>query len=301
MALTPPRSSVAASSPNSLGSDAMDESDSDHDDDDVPTKDSNVPYPLDGKYIDARDKARIMAMSQLERETIIGEREEEMNKLRFQAELARRTANMQNDRKRKAPSDEPEDTRKSSRQKVKAKTNDRLEAYKREREQRGQQRQRQDDWRHGRRRSSSADREVGSDLDAEGESEVEWDDHVKPAAREEQPATLMHFETVRVSRGFFSKVCFYPGFEEAMSGSFARVGVGQDSQRRTLYKMAQIKGFAPGKPYVFEGQNGQRLATDQYVIAQHGTVKKEYQFQFLSNQRFTDVCPNPSSFNLMYG
>lgn len=48
-------------------------------------------------------------------------------------------------------------------------------------------------------------------------------------------------------------------------------------------------GFSAGKPYVFEGKNGQRIATDQYVTAQHGSVKKEYQFQFLSNQRFTDT------------
>lgn len=220
----------------------MDESDSDRDDD-VPARDSNVPYPLEGKYVDSKDKARILAMTQLEREAILGQRAEEMSKVQFQAELARRAANMQNDRKRKADSEEPDDSmRKSSRQKVKAKTNDKLEAYKREREQRGQQRQRHDDRRHGRRRSSSADRDGGSDLDAEGESEVEWDDHVKQAPREEQPATLKDFETIRVSRGFFSQVCFYPGFEEAMTGTFSRIGVGQDSQRRTLYKMAQIKG-----------------------------------------------------------
>jgi RNA polymerase-associated protein RTF1 len=51
---------------------------------------------------------------------------------------------------------------------------------------------------------------------------------------------------------------------------------------------ANIPGFSTGKPYVFEGKNGKRIATDQYVIAQHGSVKKDYQFQFLSNQRFTD-------------
>lgn len=50
-----------------------------------------------------------------------------------------------------------------------------------------------------------------------------------------------------------------------------------------------LLGFTTGKPYVFEGKNGKRIATDQYVICQHGTVKKEYQFQFLSNQRFTDT------------
>lgn len=48
-------------------------------------------------------------------------------------------------------------------------------------------------------------------------------------------------------------------------------------------------GFTTGKPYVFEGKNGQKLATDQYVLAQHGTVKKEYNFSYLSNQRFTEA------------
>ncbi|KAB2110561.1 hypothetical protein AG0111_0g1847 [Alternaria gaisen] len=279
-------SSPAASSPNSLGSDAMDESDSDRDDD-VPERAADVPYPLEGKYIDEADKRHILGLSQLDREEILGQRAEEMSSANFKAELARRAANVQNDRKRKASSEDA-DERKSSRPKVQPRKNEKLEAYKREREQRGQQRQRNDDRRSGRRRSSSADRDGGSDVDADGESDVEWDDRVPEKAREEVPATLRDFESVRVGRGFFSEVCFHPGFEEAMTGAFGRVGVGQDAQRRTLYKMAQIKGFSAGKPYVFEGKDGKRVATDQYVIAQHGSVKKDYQFQFLSNQRFSE-------------
>lgn len=46
-------------------------------------------------------------------------------------------------------------------------------------------------------------------------------------------------------------------------------------------------GINTGKPYVFEGKNG-KLATDQYVVAQHGATTKDYQFHFLSNQRFDD-------------
>lgn len=220
----------------------MDESDSDRDDDE-PAHAADVPYPLEGKYIDEADKRRIMGLSQLEREEILGQRAEEMSNANFKAELARRAANVQNDRKRKADSEDPDDTmRKSSRPKVQPRKNEKLEAYKREREQRGQQRQRNDDRRGGRRRSSSADRDAGSDLDADGESDVEWDDRVPEKAREELPATLRDFESVRVGRGFFSEVCFHPGFEEALTGAFGRVGVGQDAQRRTLYKMAQIKG-----------------------------------------------------------
>jgi len=245
MQLTRQSSSPVASSPNSLGSDAMDESDSDGDDE-IPARTAEVPYPLEGKYVDEADKRRIMGLSQLEREEILGQRAEEMSKANFQAELARRAATLQSDRKRKADTEEPDDaTHQSSRPKVQPRKNDKLEAYKREREQRGQQRQRQDD--HRRRRSTSATGGRGSDVDADGESDVEWDDHVPEKAREEPPATLGDVEAVRVGRGFFSEVCFSPGFEEAMVGAFGRVGVGQDASRRTLYKMAQIKGTsAPG-------------------------------------------------------
>lgn len=231
----------------------MDESDSDRDDN-VPVKDSDVPYPLEGKYVDAKDKARINNLPQLERERILGERAEEASRARFMADLAKRAKGREESamspRKRRASSMEPEDSqRKSSRQKVKGRTNDKLEAYKQAREQRGQQRQRQDDRRNGRRRSSSAERlDLGSDLDAEGESEVDYYEHEKEIVREEEPATLRDFESVRMGRGFFAKVCFYPGFDEAMFGTFVRVGTGQDAQHRTLYKMAQIKGMLYRSP-----------------------------------------------------
>ncbi|KAJ8118332.1 hypothetical protein OPT61_g665 [Boeremia exigua] len=277
-------SSPAASSPNSLGSDAMEESDSDRDDE-PPARSADVPYPLEGKYVDEADKRRIMSMSQLDREEILGQRAEEMSRANFTAELARRAANLQNDRKRKVDSEEPEENR---RPKVKARVNDKLEEYKRNREQRGQQRDRDNDRLNDRRRSSSGDRDGASDVDADGESDVEWDDRAPAKVREEVPASLRDFESVRVGRGFFSEVCFYPGFEDAVTGTFGRVGVGQDAQRRTMYKMAQIKGINTGKPYVFEGKNGSKIATDQYVIAQHGSTKKDYQFQFLSNQRFDE-------------
>lgn len=216
----------------------MEESDSDRDDE-PPARATDVPYPLEGKYIDESDKRRIMGMSQLDREEILGQRAEEMSRANFTAELARRAANLQNDRKRKVDSEEPEESR---RPKVKARVNDKLEEYKRNREQRGQQRDRDNDRRNNRRRSSSADRDGASDVDADGESDVEWDDRAPAKVREEVPATLRDFESVRVGRGFFSEVCFYPGFEDAVTGTFGRVGVGQDSQRRTMYKMAQIKG-----------------------------------------------------------
>lgn len=224
----------------------MDESDSDRDDE-PSNRNSDVPYPLEGKYIDSKDKARIQAMTQLEREAILGQRTEEMAKVKFQLDLRRKANEMakhkpDDSRKRGVDSDDDDEVHESRRQTVKSRTNDKLEAYKREREQRDQQRQRHDDRRGARRRSSSGDRDGGSDADADGESDEGYE-AAKSVPREDPPAAVNHFESVRVGRGFFSEVCFYPGFEDAMKGTYARVGAGQDSQRRVIYKMARIIGM----------------------------------------------------------
>ncbi|KAF1977340.1 plus-3-domain-containing protein [Bimuria novae-zelandiae CBS 107.79] len=265
----------------------MDESDSDREDE-PPAREAGVLYPLEGQFIDQRDKQRIMALPQLEREEILGARAEEVSRINFQNELQKRAAlNNNSNKKRKAGSEEPEDARKSSRQ-VKPKRNAALDAYTLAREQKGQQRQRDDDRRRDRHRSGSPGGDGGSDVDAEGEEDVDWDNEPKSPEQQDLPVTLRDVESIRIGRGFFSKVCFWPGFDEAMNGAFGRVGVGQQ-RGQTVYKMAQIKGFQAGKPYVFEGKNGHKIATDQYVICKHGSTQKEYQFQFLSNQRFTDA------------
>ena len=227
----------------------MEESDSDRDDD-PPAREPGTLYPLEGQYIDLKDKQRILSLPQLEREQILGARLEELSRLNFQEELRRRAAT--NNKKRKADSEEPEDSRKSSRQ-VKPKRNAALDAYTQAREQRGQQRQRDDDRRRDRHRSGSPGGD-GSDIDAEGEEDVDWDNDRKSPERQDLPVTLRDVESIRIGRGFFSKVCFWPGFEEAMTGAFGRVGVGQQ-RGQTVYKMAQIKGKLPNTiPWMIANQ-----------------------------------------------
>lgn len=286
--------SSVAPSPNSLGSGAMSESDSDRDDRD--DHGDGVLYPLEGKYIDEKDKANIMAMSQLEREKILGERAEEVESKKFSAELIRRNKQSEREtlkfaekKKRKASTADLEDNqRKSSRQKIK--TSEPLEAYKRERAERGQLRKRQNDRRERERRSQSHDK-VGSDVDAEGESE-ESDGGAKKTQpiHEEPTAVLRDFQRIRIGRTGLADVCFYPGFEKAVNGAFVRVGTGVDHHTgRTLYKMAQIKGFTEGKPYQIEDNMERKYWTDQYVIAQHGNVQKEWPFTYCSNSKFTEA------------
>jgi hypothetical protein len=238
-------SSSAASSPRSLGSAAMDESDSE----DGTDFDHEAPlYPIEGKFRSEADRAEVMAMTEIRREEILAERAAEVERrvqdLQLKKILQQRKREQAgaDKRKRKAAAADldDDDQRKSSRPKVKA--SGPLEAYKREREMKGQQRNRGDERR--RDRSPSRD-DRDSDRDADGDSEVEWDEKPRAAAaaaRDEAPATLRDFERARIGRTNFARVCFYPTFETSIRNCYARVSIGVNRDTGApQYRMAQIK------------------------------------------------------------
>lgn len=280
--------SAAASDVDSLGSGAMDESDSEADAPGEPDDDDEL-FPVEGKFHSEKDRAQIMALPEIEREQIIAERQEQLLRKQQDAQLKRLLVASEREqqkaaekKKRKAgAADLDESPRKSSRARTKPSTA--LESFKREREARLKERERDADRR--KRRSPSA----RSDLNAEGESEVEWDDGARRGLREDISPDIRDFERVRVGRSNFAKVCFYPEFEKAISGCFARVSVGMDQATGTnIYRMAQIKSFAEGKPYQMEGPNGKMFWIDQYAVVAHGKSEKTWPFIATSDGKFTD-------------
>ena len=204
----------------------------------VPTSE----YPLEGKFRDPKDKAAIMAMTEIERENILAERaqaaEEASQTLALRRMLAQREREEAGKKKRKA-GDVDETPRKSTRTKA-TKTNETLEAYKRQREQRGRERRRGEDRKARDRRSPSKD----SDADAEGDSEVEWDDApAKSAPVDQPPADLHDYQRVKIGRLNFPVINFTPGFEEKVVGCFARVNIGINRETgQNTYRMCQING-----------------------------------------------------------
>lgn len=288
----------------------MEESDSDTSPADL---DDEAPlYPIEGKFSSEADRQRIMGMTEIEREEILAERAAEVEKQAQDRQLKRllqarkrEEAQAADKKKRKAGAADLEDgERKSSRQKVKASAP--LEAYKRQRELKGAGRARDVE---ARRDERSPSRDDGySDRDAEGESEVEWDDHPQISApKVEPPAELKDFQRVCVGRSNFAKVCFYPGFDELITGCFARVSIGMNRETgENMYRMTQIKGmlrpsnphiyaqsngspgFKEGKPYQMEGPSGKPFVTDQYALVTHGSSSKEWPFLACSDGRFTD-------------
>ena len=219
-------------------------------------------FPLENKYYSEKDKAEILALSEIKRESILAERAQLHNRklqdLHLRRILQARDQNREGDKKKRkaGPGDLEEGQRKSSRQKTTlggrkvGEPSEAIEELRRRREERkgmrDEQRIREGDERKDRKGRVPVDDRY-SDADADGESEVEWDDG-KPKASDkivlkEQPAELIDFERVRVGRDNFAKVCFYPGFDDAIKNCFARVNFGPDkASGENVYRVAQIKG-----------------------------------------------------------
>lgn len=204
-----------------------------HDDEDAPL------YPLEGKFTSAADRDYVLSLGELKREEILAERAQEVIKRQQDLQLRKALAsnNATNKAKRKAAAADFEDSnRRSTRPRVEKRTA--LDDYREARERKGAERDRVALARDRKDERSPSPR--GSEADADGESEVEW---AEPERKDEPPAEIRDFDRCRVGRSNFAKVCFYPGFEDAIRGCFARVSIGVNRETgQNAYRMTQIKG-----------------------------------------------------------
>ncbi|KAF9894504.1 hypothetical protein FE257_006387 [Aspergillus nanangensis] len=261
-------------------------------------------FPYDKLYYSAKDKQDIMAMPEIQREQILSERAQEVDRHNQDVALRRLLASRERDEarqakknKRKASMANLEDgQRKSSRQKTTlggrkvGETSDAIEAYKRQREQKGKR----DELR---RREPAKDQKARSrddisDEDAEGESEAEWDEGERSPSppKDDPPAELRDIERARVGRSNFAQVCFYPGFDAAISGCYVRVNIGPNRDSgHNEYRVCLIKKFNEGRPYSMEGPNGRAFVTNQYAVLAHGKAEREFPFIACSDSQFSDI------------
>lgn len=244
----------------------MDESDSESDtlqatntngkmDDDDDNK-----YPIDGIYANEAEKEEILAMPELEREQLLARRQEEVDRQRQNTLLRRllktREDDSQSVKKRKASAaDLDESQRKPSRQRTRVggsrvgETSSGIESLRRARaEKNDRQRRREEDRERNKKSHSSRDspgRDVDddSDVDWAGRSRDRFSKSRTPEVKETPLADIRDFERVRLGRSRFARVCFYPGFNEAITGCYVRIALGPGSDGSNVYRMALVKGI----------------------------------------------------------
>ncbi|GAB1215103.1 hypothetical protein ATERTT37_004286 [Aspergillus terreus] len=295
----------AAESHHSLDSASMSESEAASDSEGSAHGEDEGPiFPYDKLYYSAKDKEEIMAMPEIQREQILSERAQEVDRhnqdlalRRLLASREREEARQAKKNKRKASMANLEDgNRKSSRQKTTlggrkvGETSDAIEAYKRQREQKGKR----DELRRREPavKEKSRTRDELSDEDAEGESDAEWDEGERSPSppKDDPPAELRDIQRARVGRSNFAQVCFYPGFDEAISGCYARVNIGPNRDTgQNEYRLCLIKKFTEGRPYSMEGPNGRSFVTNQYAVLAHGKAEREFPFIACSDSPFTEA------------
>ncbi|CAK7272165.1 RNA polymerase-associated protein rtf1 [Sporothrix epigloea] len=312
------------STPNSLQSAPMDESDSDSAADAVSSKHSRAvaataaeededdenKYPIDGMFTSLEEKEDIMNMREVDREQILAERAQEKDRIHQNKLLRQLVSNDEQRKKRSASAADLEDgQRKTSRVRTKlggtkvGETHSAIDTLKNRRAEKSERNRRREENRERRRdrslsRGGRSDRSDDDDDDhysvAGDDSDVEWSKPSKksrsPDPKTSQVAELRDVERVRLSRSRFGQVCFYPGFNEKITGTFVRISIGPDpSTREPVYRMALVKGFAKGKPYAISGPQGQMIVTDQYVLAAHGKAQREWPFLACSDSSFTEA------------
>ncbi|KAL4920995.1 hypothetical protein BDW62DRAFT_175701 [Aspergillus aurantiobrunneus] len=292
------------SAADSLNSASMSESEaaSDSEGSDAGVEDEGPIYPYDKLYHSAQDKKDIMAMPEIQREQILSERAQEVDRHNQDLALRRLLASREKEEARKAKKNKrkasaaslDEGNRKSSRQKTTlggrkvGETSEAIQAYKRQREQKGK---RDELRRVTTTTKDNKSRSRVSDDDAEGESEVEWDDRERSPTppKDDPPAELQDIQRVRVGRTNFAQVCFYPGFEAAIIGCYVRLNVGPNGSGVNEYRLALITNIEQGKKYALEGANGRSFMTDQYAVLAHGKTTRQFPFIACSDSPFTEA------------
>ncbi|KAI9889744.1 MAG: hypothetical protein M1814_005043 [Vezdaea aestivalis] len=296
----------AVSSPDTFHSAPMSQSNTDASDSD----EGEISFPFENQYTSAEDKKRIVGLSEVEREQILAdraaqiEREQQSRTLRQLLKDRERSENKLSEKKKRKADAELEDSqRKTSRQRTNlggrkvGEASAPLEEYKRRREQRGkdnEQRRREDVGKH-----SDDDGQAFSDADADGESDDGWDggkakspgpSKAQVPVVETRPVQLHDFDRIKVGHENFAHVCFFPGFEKAIAGCYARINLGPEKPGgKDIYRMALIKGFTEGRSYAMHPSGKQPFVTNQHVTAAMGKAEKTFPFLAFSMSPFTEA------------
>lgn len=255
------------------------DSDEDMTDDEIPN-----PYPLEGKYKNEKDRTYLEGLAEIERESILFDRSQEMQKFNERKYLARR-ARQQNKEK----------TSLSSRKSARATA---TSARSEKRAKLAQLKQRRD-----KLAKRAAAREAGGlsdeeseaaftdeeDVDEEyglGHGSEEDEDQVKWAASEPKAPKELNVELinrVKVGRAFLAHFCHYPQFAEVIEGCFVRVNIGFNREKQVnIYRLCEVQRVQKSKLYSFMGR-----AVDECLVVSHGQSERVFEMGFCSDSPVT--------------
>jgi len=253
-------------------------------------EDASNPYPLEGKYKDSGDRARLLEMPEIERESVLAQRLEEMQRLQEGMNLDRMLGaqteigdaeHVSHAAKRKHA------VRGATKEKTK-----RLDELKAKRKAKEERTRNLKDKPPSpmRRQSSESEPELSDVTDEEGEINKEEEAERKyqetfGSPKTEHKPTREDLEKLRLSRHQIAKHYYAPWFEEWIVGAWVRYLVPSNNITRTsVYRACEIIGLAPEpvKPYKVND-----VAVNRMVELKHGNSVRMFPMDKISDSPFT--------------
>ncbi|CAR31087.1 ZYRO0E09526p [Zygosaccharomyces rouxii] len=256
------------------------------------------PFPLEGKYKDEADRDYLGGLPEMERETMLFERSQIMQKYQDRKMFRQRGKNLKEQQQRSKQQEEGKKTRSSTRSTVATGHSDikasKLSQLRKQREKKSQNRPYSDEEEEGEDEGDDygyedkkySDEEDEEEYDPysrrsrfeEDEDEVQWAEEAL-----DREANVADFNKAKIGRSFVANFCFYPGFNDIVRGNYGRVNVGTDKRSgETLYRMVKIEKVFLQKPY-----NMGKFITNQYFGVTQGKDRKVFQMRYFSDGAIT--------------
>lgn len=244
------------------------------------------PYPLEGKYKDEDDRDRLEDMTEIERESILFERSQEMQKYNEKIYLQQRAREREQVEKALQRSTRTSARDKSGPQTKRSKLSE-LKQARQEKHTRAKSRAQglavPSRKLHESEESECEDEEDrrGSEGEAyEDEDRVEWADSAKT-----RDLTVDDVNKIRFGKSLLAQFCHYPEFEQVIQGCFVRVNIGMNQDKQTFtYRVCQVKKVvASNKPYTFLNRT-----VDESLLVAHGSSEKVFEMGICSDKPVTE-------------
>lgn len=263
--------------------------------DDQDVEEEENPFPLEGKFKDEDDRDYLESLPEMERETLLFDRSQIMQKYQERKMLKERARNIREQQEKRQLQQESKKTRTSTR-------STRTTGHSDLKESKLSELKRQRAKKSGHYDYSEEEDDSGKEDDFEyDEEEVDEDDEYEPMYGKSQygeeeeelkwaeeddldrEINLADFNKVKIGRSFVAKFCFYPDFNDLVKGCYGRVNVGTDKHSgQTLYRMVKIERVFLQKPY-----NMGKFFTNQYFGVTQGKDRKVFQMNFFSDGSIT--------------
>ncbi|KAH9947753.1 hypothetical protein B0H21DRAFT_806805 [Amylocystis lapponica] len=260
--------------------------DSDADQPESEEEDEANPYPLEGKYADEADRHRLMQMSEIEREDILAQRLEEMQRILDKRNLDQ-MLKAQSGRKGEESVAKAAKRQHAVRGATKEKSR-KLDELKAKRKEKDEKKRTRTNSPKRDPSSSPVDMEMSDEEEEDGQiSKFEEQEErerklLNKVAADDEPITISDLNMCRLTRDQLVRYCMTPWFEDFVKGGFVRYLIGME-QGQPVYRICEVLnvGANPVKPYKIDNQT-----VDIELELGHGKSTKTFLMDKVSNSPF---------------